>query len=355
MAKIQQSNMFENTVNAISEQEMESIGSSNIQLDSAKYKSNLIGNVGYLNELFDKTKKLGLLSDRGVTFNNDSVSLNNPFVPIVQVTDLPSKFLPYKNLVPNPQIYYKPYLYGELKKLNQSKLSNKQLFEEVLKGIDCNFDKRKLTYPDFLVIGMNRRLSTLNTLNFYAMFTCPVCGSQNKHKFDHESIEFKDLDVPELPAIVNINNMELEFTPLTIEDYFFLFDIGMADDQIAYLSVMCRTDVPLTYPEKDSYGNKYGLDYRRFMSVYQIIQNINNSEDSDVLELLDDVFDHKLLPVIAKCTAKFEVDNEGEKETKTCDTPVNVNFDGGNVILMPFRESRKLIESRVQFGKRRVD
>ena len=77
--------------------------------------------------------------------NTDVVDIINPYMPVVQVKSLPSQFTPYKLLVKNPEIQYKPYKYGEIKKMNQSKMSVKQLFKEVLNGIICNFDKELLT------------------------------------------------------------------------------------------------------------------------------------------------------------------------------------------------------------------
>ena len=283
--------------------------------------------------------------------NTDVVDIINPYMPVVQVKSLPSQFTPYKLLVKNPEIQYKPYKYGEIKKMNQSKMSVKQLFKEVLNGIICNFDKELLTLSDFMFIGLLRRISTLRSAKFNANFSCQVCNHSNKEEFDNSSLEFQDLNC-QLPIFVTFDEKEYKFTPITVKDYLILYELDKLEDQIAFFAIQCRnTDIVTNYPEFDENGVKLTEEQRRFYTIYDIFYNLSSQEDGEVLDEIEKYLDHGLKPVPMKCKGIVEyTDDEGIVRENRCDNVINVTLSGGGVLITPFRESDEPIKSRIRFG-----
>lgn len=274
----------------------------------------------------------------------------NNYLPVTTITTIPSQFKPYKLMyTPKPEISYSPYKFGEIKKLNSSKMSPKQVFLEVLSGITCNFDKMKLTFSDFTYLGLMRRVATLTTARFNAQFECKVCGHINKMDFDHTKLAEVNLN-RELPVSIELASKLYVFTPLTIEDYIFLYDENLLEDVVAYYAVQCRNnDIDITVEKRNGYT--LNDTQKRFYSIYDVFYNLTSSDEVEDLESLDTYLDHKIKPVTMNCVGKINYKDENDEEkTEICKNPISVALDGGGVLITPFRESDEPVRHKIRFG-----
>ena len=147
-------------------------------------------------------------TDSNASNKNDG---NTRFLPEInlKVKELPSKSLPYPD---NCEIKYRPYAYGEVKKISQSSMSMKEVYRTLLDGVECsNFDKFDLTLPDALFIGVLRKISTLGVTDVYIPYKCTKCNGTGKHIIKTDNLEFLDLEIPDLPVVAQLTNGEFEF------------------------------------------------------------------------------------------------------------------------------------------------
>lgn len=264
-------------------------------------------------------------------------SAGSQYLPTVNVTELPSDFLPYPEGV---EVTYKPYTYGELKRFSQSKLSVKQRYEFILDGIGVSgMPKEKITFQDFLFLALLRKLSSIGIGDILVKYNCQKCGFENSNHVKLDTLDFESLskNVPDLPANLTINGQDLEFSPLTIEDYFKLYSENKDKDHVAIMAIQCR-----------SHNFKAAMD-----AIFGA-----NPEDSELLNELDKVFYHGLKTLKFPCAnkeAKVEEPNEdGEIVEKSvhCDFTNTVELEDASLIVQPFRGDRKPAKDRIQFGPR---
>lgn len=238
----------------------------------------------------------------------------NPNLPEInlKVHQLPSKALPYPT---NCEIHYRPYTFGEIKKISQSKLSIKDGFSLVLSGVECSFDKNQLTMGDLLYIGLLRKLSTVGTSKVMVPYVCQVCSESNKEVFSIDSIEFEELKIPALPICVSFSFGNLEFSPLTVQDFMEILAHGKETDEITMISAQVRN--------QDS------------QQVFTAFQNCFG-EDALLLDEVDRILFHGVKPISSKC--------------QKCANEVKIELDGGTALLLPFRDSKVPHENRIHFG-----
>jgi len=207
-------------------------------------------------------------------------------LPKFEVTTLPSRGIPYPN---GWKIYYYPYTYGDLLKLSQSKLDPVSEIEEVLKGIECQgFDKYDLTIFDFQYLSILRQLSFSDDIQVLLEAPCPSCGQMVQKAVSASSVQYSELEVPQLPVVVEIAGQELEFCPLTVGKF------------VEAVKVKKHTDLIYLFALQVS-----NLDINK---AYSLITNAFG-EDLVKLKTVEEVLDHGLLPVelICKCGHKFSV------------------------------------------------
>lgn len=237
----------------------------------------------------------------------------------VKASELPSKGIAYP---PNSVIQYRPYTFGEIKKVSQSKLDVKSSFDFVLKGIETPFDSMLLTVGDFFYLGLLRRLSTLGSDKMIIPYQCNGCKKISKHITETTNIEFDDISAPELPIIAEFGDSEIEFNPLTLGGLYELVTIDKHSDEIALLAKQCKM------PFDDAYKFIYDA----------------NPEESLLINEVDKLLYHSVKELVFEC--KEELANG-----KVCKHENTIELDGGQALIMPFREREEPIRSKIHFGK----
>ena len=257
---------------------------------------------------------------------------NRKALPVIEVSVLPSKFLPYPEAA---KVAYNPYTFGEIKKFAQSKFSPRSKYEFILEGVKTNFDKMLLTFSDFLFLALLRKISSLGNSKFQVTFICEECGFRNEVILNINEIDFKDLEVPGLPLVVEIAGTEMHFSPLSIGAYFDLIDKNLFADQMAVYAKQC-TNLP--------YEQAHKLIYAA------------SSDDGVVLEEIDKMVYHSIAPKLLKCkNLERKVMEPGEDGTdveviKPCEHENSIEIDSPEVVVQPFRPDRESIKSRISFG-----
>lgn len=263
-----------------------------------------------------------------------SVKEEKNYLPTINVNDLPSKFKPYPKGV---EISYTPYTFGELKKFSQSKLSVKQRYEFILEGVTVSgMPKEKLTFSDFLFLALLRKLSSVGVGEISIKYPCNKCGFENSNNIKLDTLDFNDIEAPELPAYLTINGNDMEFSPLTVEDFFMLFKEGKDKDSVAITAVQCRS--------------------HQFRAAYDIIYKAN-PEDSDLLNELDKMFAHSLKSLKFKCQNKEApvtevLDGVEIEKLVHCDYENIVELEDPGLIIQPFRGDGGTAKNRIQFGSK---
>lgn len=228
----------------------------------------------------------------------------NPFLPEINLTvdKLPSKGLPYPDKC---AIKYRPYVYGELVKIAESKLSEQESIKLVLDGIECSFDKLELTVQDYLYIGLLRKISTINGDQYIVKYTCDKCGTDGNYMFESRDLEFQDLVVNELPIKFEFNQVSLEFTPITLSKYLKLLAEENQDDDMYWMAAQCKN---------------YELEEARNL-IYALPPELGSK-----VEKIDALLFHGLKQVKKPC--------------KKCGNLIASALEAANTVILPFRERK---------------
>jgi len=233
----------------------------------------------------------------------------------LKLDSLPSKSLSYPN---TSTIKYRPYTFGELKRFSQSKgLTFRENLDICMSGIETSFDKNDLTLSDVLYIGVLRRLSTLGTSKVQCPYVCPLCHTPNTRILEMTDLEFEDLQVPELPLVAEFSFGELEFQPITVGNYQKLIQLGKDEDEVAGMAMQC-----------------IDLDFDKALELFGSAVH----DDAELLNEVDKVLFHGLKSIPSTCK------NSG------CGFVAQIELDGGQALLMPFRERAVDVKSRIHFG-----
>ena len=253
-----------------------------------------------------------------------------PSLPLTEVVQLPSGKLPYPK---NIRIYHRPYYYEEIDEISQLKAGTKVKMQYLTEGIYVeHMDKDKLTFWDVLFIGLLRRLSTLETSEFSLMLNVEHDGVKQQVMTRHslESLQFNDLEVPALPAGVDVGGVQMIFSPLTIGAYIELLDtLGV-----------------------DSEGNEILPRGRQLLAAQCInmeyddaLERINKCSGSEMLALqeFDTLFDHGIMPV--SCNIKVK-----DKKGKEQEVHRNVDIQNPHSLIYPFRGHDLHKKSPIRFG-----
>lgn len=259
------------------------------------------------------------------------------FLPTVNVdvTKLPSKGLAYPKDV---KISYRPYSYGEVKKVSQSKLSEVEQWDFLLNGINVDgLDKEDLTLGDVLYMAIYRKLSTLGGSKIKAVHKCGGCLEKSESIIELNSVSPNFMKAPKLPMKLNFNDGDYSFSSMTIRMYKAAYDLMLQkpdlDEEFCLMSVQCTS--------------------HEFDEVYNRFYNLSTGDEVELLSEIDDYLGHGLKPVKVKC--KNLVDNKDKKsedgpDKKECGFITDVELDGGQALLLPFREHEKSHGSRIRFG-----
>lgn len=239
----------------------------------------------------------------------------------LKVEGLPSKGLPYPK---DATISYRSYSFGELKYASTSKLSIKETLELVLKGVKTNFPKKDLTMYDTLYIGILRKIASLGTPKIQFPYEIPNCKEIKYHIFELKDLEFDELEVPALPVRAELSDgNKYHFNPLTVGQYVKLSVKNQLKDNIAILASMC-----VNQPYEDTYA---------------MLSNTTDADDMRDIEDIERMLEHGLKPIEIGYEAKS---SNGE----IINRKLSIKLEGRQALLMPFRDERASIRSRIQFG-----
>lgn len=237
-------------------------------------------------------------------------------LPIIQVGELPSRFLPYPE---GTKIFYRPFTYGEILQLAQSNLSDIELARKIiLPGVEVEgIDKEDLIFADFAFITILRYMSSFPSYEFQVSGRCgnKECNEKIFKSVRATEIEFADLDVPDLPVIVEVAGEELHFMPLTLKARFNCeekYDINNSVHVLAHLVVNKPVD-----------------------EVIDILENRITAEEAELIEEVDKMLALHIKPVVIKCP-KCSRENY-----------IRISIGG---TLRPFRRYKEPAKDRIRFG-----
>lgn len=243
------------------------------------------------------------------------------FMPQIKVmaVDLPSKGIAYPE---GAWITHRPYMFGEVKQISQSKLTDESSYDYILEGVEASFDKYELTVPDALYVGLLRKISTLGTSEIIARYdNCGKCGKAGHIVFKTTDIEFEDMNIPKLPIVVDMAMGEVHFSPMTVRQYLKMLK-GKEQDEVALYAVQA---INLNYKEA----------YQAFFQA--------SPEDAQTLLEVDKLLFHSIKPLTKKCGNLIAADN-------ICGNPIKIELDGGQALLLPFRRDQGATKTKIRFG-----
>jgi len=269
-----------------------------------------------------KERKLGI-DTSGIDITPISFGENFDHIPIIDVVSvLPSGGFSYPK---NYWIKYRPFVFGEISKISNDKMSFTDIARIVLSGIKTSFPIEELTFYDFTFISLLRKLSSLRDSQVRVTHACSRCKKLNTYIINVSSGEDSDLNFWEikynnLPIKVDLkfdNNeyKEYEFSPLTISQYFYLCNIGMEKDICAMIAAQCTNE--------------------SFEVMYDNVCKAVGEEET-LLREIDDILTHGLKPIASQCDA--------------CGAVTMLRVDSNKVILRPFRRPNEVIKDRIRFG-----
>ena len=231
---------------------------------------------------------------------------------LIELTELPSKFLPYGG---GSKIFYRPYTYRELDNYNDSTIGVAESLKFILEGVHTeNMDKSNVTLGDFLYIGLLRKVSSLGTAEFQV--TSSHNGKPISKVLTYEDIVFDDLEMEKLPVVLSLEQ-ELHFRPITIGQYLSLVDKELETDERALLAIQCVN--------------------LKFEEAYSIINEALGKEIVYLKEI-DKLLYHSVLPISVNFTLN------GKEVHK------NIEIDDPHVLVFPFSRSEELERTPIRFG-----
>jgi len=262
-------------------------------------------------------------------FSPNFSDIRSKDLPTIELTDpLPSKGLSYPE---GHKVSYRPYVFGEVKKVSGSRTTFEELARTILEGIQTTFPIGDLTFYDFLYVSLLRKLSTIGDSTIIATHVCPnrACQVSNSYEIsvgpEKCEVDFWDVDYDDLPVSVDLKLGDegyttYEFMPLTILDYLRLERMNLHKDSVAKLAMQC-----VNFPFEEVRPKLY--------RAY--------GEESQILTQLEDILHHGVKPINVKCPS--------------CGSINLLQLDGGNVVIRPFRTDEEVASDRIRFGKKSKD
>lgn len=238
------------------------------------------------------------------------------------------------------KIFYKTYSFSEIRKFSGNKLSFEENCKLVMEGVTTEgFDKWDITFYDFLYISLLRKLSTLRSPKFKILYICSQCGKNTSAVFSLEEVDFDELSV-ELPINYVTDDVTYTFMPLTIGNYLRLVN---PEDASSRLAICCTS--------------------HQFMDAYKMISEEGDIENLSLFTEIEDHLYHGLKPFKFTCRERIgEEDKEAKKASVEkrelykdprpfCNKEYESELDGGELLIIPFRESEGTGGNRICFGK----
>ncbi len=240
-----------------------------------------------------------------------------------KASDLPSKGVLYPD---NVRIFYTEYTVLELEKLsNEMQYMNvDQMFKICLEGIHVeNMNKLNLTFDDFAFIIMLRKFITFPEDSVIYTIPCPVCGKESDYTYTYNEFETYDLESTnnKIEKREKFNfyfnddteeTLELIFKPLTVKNFFKIYDDKMDEKDISFSVYQCSNKDP-----KDLMDNYFDTLTR---------------EMKHRLDKVEEAFIHSFKPKHEKCN------NVLDKESNMiCGSDVIFDVDRNYSLVLPSR------------------
>jgi len=246
-------------------------------------------------------------------------------LPIVKVTSvLPSGGFSYPK---GYKIFYRPFVFGEISRLSQTKVDFPELARIVLQGIKTSFPIEMLTFYDFSYLTLLRKLSSIEGSSIKASIPCSnsECRQMNTYEVEVKAggdIDFWEIRYKDLPIYVDMkfdkdHEETYVFSPLTLERYLCLYEMGMEKDRLAFLAAQCVSH-----------------------SFEEMLHNINVmcGDEETVLKEIDDLFIQGVKPIPVKCAY--------------CGKVFMLRLESGGALIRPFRRPEDVAKSRIKFGSK---
>lgn len=248
----------------------------------------------------------------------------------ISLEKLPSKGIPYPK---SAVIKYRPFSWGEVKEISQSKMSQKDQFDHIMKGITVEgMEKNDMTLGDAMYLAIYRKFSTVGNSKVTVQYMCRGCGKKSKGVIALQEVEADKMKAPALPMAIDINKETLKFEPMRISDYFDIQDKlkenENLDTDFAFIASMCING--------------------EFEEVYKKLYNITTQDEMEDIKQIDHYLNHGLKKVKSKC--KNVLDKKEDESEVLCGHVTDIELDGGQALLLPFREDEKRPRDRVRFG-----
>lgn len=171
------------------------------------------------------------------------------------VTGVPSNFLGYPESI---DISYRPYTYSEIDDISGGKMNLIDRYQYMIQGVRVrNFDILDMYLIDILYILLLRKISSLGADQFVGHYFYE--GKRYTQTYSVEKdIVFRSPEVPQLPAVCVIQDVEMHFKPLTLRRYLQLLSVNLETDTRALIAATCTN---LSFSDaKDLVDTAQGMD-----------------------------------------------------------------------------------------------
>lgn len=230
-----------------------------------------------------------------------------------EITDFPSKKLPYKDLF----LEIRPYTWAEQKAL-ASMSSARDMIKVVGNGVRSNIPIQDLTDGDFLWVALLRKLYSFPGAKFSGTGTCRNCKEKITKSLSFTDIEFEEIQVDALPVKIKGADKDIEMYPITVGNLLRLMDENNGKiDEVSYVA-SCISGVPF--------------------SVALDIVNNADAELGSIFESVVSKFRHNFKPIRFVCPSCGKV------------TEISLDPHGREVVLAPFHGEENISRYTVSFG-----
>ena len=268
-----------------------------------------------------------------MTFHSSFLSPTPPRAPasaepkpqgyLAEVQISPDKLPSMGKLYPkNAIIKYRPYTFGEVKKISQDKLTVGENLKAVISGISTSFDPMTLTLADTLYLGLLRKISTFGDASqFRAQYQCH-CGKVDEFALRLTELEFDEIRAPEFPITIDFTSgTALAFSPITVGEFIELCARRLETDEVASYAVQVRTP---------------GISFEKALEILYAV----TGEDAAALMQADEYMYHGLKPIVRTCS------------NEKCKARHDIELDGGQALILPFRNPAESARRRIRFGEK---
>lgn len=241
----------------------------------------------------------------------------------MKITELPSGMKTYPEGI---SFDIRKYTIGELKSLADEDFTRREMYDFILDGVKPSIPMNlyDLSLYDANFFGIQRRVITFGQNSFRFRNYCPKCRKMVLDKVQVDQIEFYDMDAPQLPVNVKLEDgTEMSFSILKLGKFLDLLDRleGKRED-VNWERLMACQCVSHTYDE-----------------ALKLLRENASIMDLPVLEKVDLILYHGIKQIQVECeevsyrenpnaiVSLSEVENMDFFELKELATKLGVGYD----------------------------